>query len=691
MAIIEDFPLFKLCALCKGIFPHADDPNFDDNIQSQIWTNDEGYHFTRTREEIERGAIEGCEFCTDIVQNDGAYKKESSPDRQHETIGQDDGCESDEESELESEVGSQSAEPDEGPDYIAMFSGPRAGWFPPMEERLEFRIKFHSEDKRLAVYDSNGLLIGRNPASKLIHAQATLAELGSDETFGAVRRWLGECVDNHPECRGDTLRELPTRLIMVSPLGVNVSARLCETLGKTGQYCALSYCWGGDQLHKTTRQKYATYLRELPYEELPQTIRDAFQVARSVGVRYIWIDSLCIVQDEKEDVAREMTKMFQIYFNSCFTISAASAMTCKDGFLKRLPLNDTGLFFLPIRVDKSTKGSVLLSREGPYWAMIGAYPQPINDRAWTLQEAMLTPRLLIFTGMDVIWKCQAGFGPETAEHPRIANEIHIENLYGPPNESRWFPALVDCGYNFISIGSNGGRPSRSGDDLEVLQEQWCLLVENYTKRNLTVATDKLPGISAIARLLAPKLKSDYLAGLWRQNLIFDLMWSVRRFPRPEVCKSGSPSWSWASVQGMIEYVGRRLVDGAAEVISCNVNLTYPQDPYGSVTGGVLEIRGHLSQVTKEDLHREHGRIDYKMDPIGLSPNLRSCIKKQSPTLWCLTLGYGKGMMIGWLYSLILVKEPGCGNRYRRVGFLETDAVWSPEGQEDFQKKTITII
>ncbi|WAO89975.1 HET domain-containing protein [Fusarium falciforme] len=405
MAIIEDFPPFKLCALCKGIFPRADDPNVDDNIQGQIWTNDEGYHFTRTREEIERGAIEGCEFCTDIVQNDGAYK-ESSPDRQHETIGQEDDYErstygSDEESEQDSEVGSQSAEPDAGPDYIAMFSGLRAGCFPPMEERLEFRIKFHSEDKSLAIYDSNGLLIGHNPASKLTHAQATLAEFGPDQTFGAVRQWLGECVDNHPGCPGDAPRELPTRLIMVSPLGVDVSARFCETLGQTVQYCALSYCWGGDRVHKTTRERYAAYLQELPYEELPQTIRDAFQVAR-------------------------------------------------DGFLKRLSANDTGLFFLPIRVDKSTKGSVLMSKEGPYWAMIGAYPQPINDRAWTLQEAMLTPRLLIFTGMDFIWKCQAGFGPATAEHPRTANEIHIENLYGPPNESRWFPALVDCGYNFIS-------------------------------------------------------------------------------------------------------------------------------------------------------------------------------------------------------------------------------------------------
>ncbi|KAI8725567.1 HET domain-containing protein [Fusarium sp. LHS14.1] len=284
MAIMEEFPPFKLCALCKGIFPSADDPNADESIQSQIWTNDKGYCFIRTREEIERGAMESCEFCTDIVQDDRAYKKDRSPDRQNETTNKEDDYEW------------RSEEADEGPYYIAMFSGPRAGWFPSMDQKLGFKIKFHSEYKHLAVYDSNDRLMGRtwclyttpdNPASKLIHAEATLAEFGSVETFGSIRKWLGECVDGHPECPGDKPRELPTGLIMVSPLGTGPSARLCETLGNTGQYCALSYCWGGDQVHKTTREKYDAYLRELPYEELPQTIRDAFQVARSVGVTYI--------------------------------------------------------------------------------------------------------------------------------------------------------------------------------------------------------------------------------------------------------------------------------------------------------------------------------------------------------------------------------------------------------------------
>ena len=166
MAIIEEFPPFKLCALCKEIFPSADDINVDDNIQSQIWTNDEGYSFTRTREEIERGAMESCEFCTDIVQDDGAYKQLSSPDRQNETTGKEDAYErssneSDEGSEQESELVSGSEEAYEGPDYIAMFSGQRAGWFPPIDERLGLKIKFHSEYKHLAVYDSNDRLIGR--------------------------------------------------------------------------------------------------------------------------------------------------------------------------------------------------------------------------------------------------------------------------------------------------------------------------------------------------------------------------------------------------------------------------------------------------------------------------------------------------------------------------------------------------
>ncbi len=80
---------------------------------------------------------------------------------------------------------------------------------------------------------------------------------------------------------------LPTRLVKVSSLGEPESARVCETDGQRGYYCALSYCWGGDQDHKTLLECYEQYKTELPYSDLPKTISDAFQVTRSMGLQYI--------------------------------------------------------------------------------------------------------------------------------------------------------------------------------------------------------------------------------------------------------------------------------------------------------------------------------------------------------------------------------------------------------------------
>ena len=143
-------------------------------------------------------------------------------------------------------------------------------------------------------------------------------DVGSPEKLADAKGWMEECIAKHDKCHTDRLVALPTRLIEVSPLGAPKSARLGTTKGKTGSYIALSYCWGGNQPFKTTADRLHEYSENLPYEDLPKTILDAFQVTRSLGLQFIWIDSLCIIQDEKDDVAREMANMLQVYQNAQF-------------------------------------------------------------------------------------------------------------------------------------------------------------------------------------------------------------------------------------------------------------------------------------------------------------------------------------------------------------------------------------
>jgi hypothetical protein len=103
-----------------------------------------------------------------------------------------------------------------------------------------------------------------DPASELVHSEAVLTELGSPESFSLAHNWLAECLTSHHECPAHKPVDLPTRLLHVSNLGEPDSARLCSTLGQTGNYCTLSYCWGGPQPFATTIDRYNTYLEDLP-------------------------------------------------------------------------------------------------------------------------------------------------------------------------------------------------------------------------------------------------------------------------------------------------------------------------------------------------------------------------------------------------------------------------------------------
>ncbi|EEU33426.1 uncharacterized protein NECHADRAFT_56709, partial [Fusarium vanettenii 77-13-4] len=146
------------------------------------------------------------------------------------------------------------------------------------------------------------------------------------ERLANVRQWLSECVAKHKRCPDNESVELPTRLVEVSPPGDPESARLRTTTGgETGRYATLSYCWGGPQPFQTVTDSFADYSTALPYSNLPRTILDALQVTRSLGLRYIWVDSLCIIQDDPEDKNRELPQMLRIYENSFITVSAGSA------------------------------------------------------------------------------------------------------------------------------------------------------------------------------------------------------------------------------------------------------------------------------------------------------------------------------------------------------------------------------
>jgi hypothetical protein len=151
------------------------------------------------------------------------------------------------------------------------------------------------------------------------------------QALDLARRWLSDCVngERHAVCQQKTGTNMPTRLIEI--IGTprngeeeeeNWSVRLTHPQ-KSEPYVALSYCWGGDQPLKAARDTEKAWLQGIDRRLLPQTLRDAVIVSSALGVSLIWIDSLCILQDDDNDKAREISKMPQIYSNVFLTISAA--------------------------------------------------------------------------------------------------------------------------------------------------------------------------------------------------------------------------------------------------------------------------------------------------------------------------------------------------------------------------------
>jgi hypothetical protein len=153
---------------------------------------------------------------------------------------------------------------------------------------------------------------------------------------GFGENWLETCKQGHDECKGDESSQLSTRVLDIS----GDQVRLYEAQGEYGQYLTLSYCWGKAQIITTTTETKQERMKEISWSSLSKTFRDAVIVSRHLGFRYLWIDSLCIIQDDKQDWEREAARMALIYKGSQLTIAVTSSKDGSEGcFGKRFEGN----------------------------------------------------------------------------------------------------------------------------------------------------------------------------------------------------------------------------------------------------------------------------------------------------------------------------------------------------------------
>lgn len=244
-----------------------------------------------------------------------------------------------------------------------------------------------------------------SPMAQLQVGYSGLLEAGSRCHFEILRQWLKHCDEKHLDCRPVGEHSLPTRLIDVGTTS-DPSMRLYETRkGDHMVYLALSHPWGQPPHFCTSRSNLDQFKQSMEFHEVPATFQDAITVTRNLGIRYLWIDSICIVQGPEGDFASEAKRMEDVFSQAYCVLAGSSAKGQNDGFLKPRMKRK----YIPFRCGKNYiyvsefiddfERYVLKSR--------------LNQRGWVLQERALARRTIYFTSEQCFWKCGDGVRCET--------------------------------------------------------------------------------------------------------------------------------------------------------------------------------------------------------------------------------------------------------------------------------------
>ncbi|KAH7007378.1 heterokaryon incompatibility protein-domain-containing protein [Ilyonectria destructans] len=373
----------------------------------------------------------------------------------------------------------------------------------------------------------------------------------SQRSLKIANHWLDTCVKTHGESCGNMPGEsMPTRVLDIAPDGAPDGEKIYlrvsrDTKPEDGRYVALSHCWGkSDTPFTTTMSNLQHRLDGIDIEEMPQTFRDAVKVVRSLGLRYLWIDSLCIIQQDLEDWQIESAKMANVYRDAYLVLGAAAGLSDASGFLGprnfqdiiRLQTNPSKLLYLQLHPPKSRRWT-FEDRHAP--DPLAA--EPLTGRAWCLQERYLPKRALQYGSHQMFWECE-----------RIKASEDGDTV---TQNGDYLKSLSDTGAVKESVFCRENREPYS-ENVSVKWVDWYQMLEDYTSRGITASMDKLPAVSGLASAIAKANGAEgYMAGIWRTGLLEGLVW-CRKAPEQMFDKSDeyvAPSWSWASVQGAVQF------------------------------------------------------------------------------------------------------------------------------------------
>jgi Heterokaryon incompatibility protein (HET) len=548
---------------------------------------------------------------------------------------------------------------------------------------MNFTLCQHSVRKDIDVSITSSIELRESKGKPLVE-EGTLRI----ESLVSMKEWVQNCTTRHTRCQRQDYNQRPTwrptRLIFVGKDN-STPLQLCKgsSLSPDVKYMTLSHRWPEESIFKLLMGNLEALEQSVPVGSLPKNFCDAILLTRFLDVEYLWIDSLCIIQDSKDDWAIEAANMGDVYAHSFCNIAGTASQNAAQGlFVSRDP---KALQLIEIKIAQNSRANRGLPN-GSYYCLENIWENevvraPLLKRGWVFQERYLSPRIVYFGARQLFWECQ---------------ELEACEMF-----SAGVPAVFATNYKknspFQNAELSGQGASLSEKPLSqdaALLTVWCDIVSIYTGCDLTFEIDKLVALSGIAARIRQMHDSKYLAGIWERGLPWHLLWMVDNSPVTITTKriDQAPSWSWASINGKVKYVDRKgHGKSCVKILDTDTTLVGNQQ-FGRVSRGSIRLCGLLSAVefkaddatlNKID-HTSHTLILYSQTPsknlelnFGLFPDISLEICLLASLTILEELGSRRFFLLfatsgaGYVMGLIL-QHTGVSGQYRRLGFFLSD-------------------
>lgn len=412
--------------------------------------------------------------------------------------------------------------------------------------------------------------------------------------------WLKCCITQHTLCASSlSLPNIPNRVIDVTSL---YELFLLESKGRKADYVALSYCWGtprrpemmlfgpgskGKKGEPDPEPNLEAHKSRIVFSDMPKTLQDAVIITRGLGFKYLWIDSLCIVQGDDMEWRKENLTLGDVYSRAILVIAASCADSMDAGFLNHPRTGNQG--------PTGAEENMAQNCEPACLRPLTLKDEPLNRRAWALSEAALSNRIVHFTSNGMIWECN-----ELRRHERGQFQLVDQNDADSFRMLRETDTAQEC-------------------SITDLYSKWKTFVEHFTQRTINSTPKerdkdhrRMLAIARVAKRFSEVCwqlfhrEESYVAGLWEGDLRMSMVWSVEKGLLEEASVEWrrpvthmAPTWSWASIEGTVSF--ERFVSFESSIIHvkvamepcCAVTPSEHPTSWGEPRRGKLVLQGKV--------------------------------------------------------------------------------------------------